>query len=434
MSAPRVRIVSTGSEILQGLYPDTNAQGLSRRLFDAGFRVVGHAAAPDDAKLIRSAVEAAALNADLVVMTGGLGPTEDDVNRDVIAALYGCGLRFDEEADRLMRVRFAARGIPMPERNRVQAMIPEPAVTLQNLWGTAPGFVLPKTGRLAALCALPGPPNEWRPMFEAALAPDAPVDGLFPQRPKLEVHTIHVALTPESTLNEVLSDLFAPVDGIDVTILASRGVIRLRIIGQDNPDGVRARRDEVLRRIGPEIVFGEGPADLSPAQALLDLFRERGLTLATAESCTGGWVAKSITDLPGSSAMLHAGWVTYANEAKIRDLRVPAELIAAHGAVSEPVARAMAEGARTVAGTNYAVAVTGIAGPDGGTAEKPVGTVWFACAGPEGTSTLCRLFRGDRDSIRQWATNQAIELTRRAVLGIPQTQYLGGANPRFLGA
>jgi len=430
--APRVRILSTGSEILQGLYPDTNAQGLSRRLFDAGFRVVGHAAAPDDAGLIRDAIRAAATDADLVVTTGGLGPTEDDVNRDVIAEIYGQPLRFDETADRLMRQRFAARGIPMPTRNRVQAMIPDGATTLQNLWGTAPGFVVPASNGLAALCALPGPPNEWRPMFDAALESGAPVDALFPSRPSLLIHTLHVALTPESTLNEVLADLFAPADGLELTILASRGVIRLRIISQANEAGLRARRDEIVRRIGPEIIFAEGPAEVSPAQAVLDLFRERRLTLATAESCTGGWVAKSVTDLSGSSDVLHSGWVTYSNAAKTRDLGVPAELIEAHGAVSEPVVRAMAEGARRVAGTDFAVAITGVAGPTGGTPEKPVGTVWFAAAGPAGTVALQRLFRGDRESVRQWSVNQALELTRRHVLGIPQTLYLGGPSPRYL--
>jgi PncC family amidohydrolase len=269
-------------------------------------------------------------------------------------------------------------------------------------------------------------------MLEEALRPGAPLDRLFPNRPRLESHTLHVALTPESTLNEVLADLFAPKDGVELTILASRGVIRLRLIGESNSAALQARREEIIRRIGPEIIFAEGPAEVSPAAALVGLLRDRSLTVATAESCTGGWVAKSLTDVAGSSAVFHGGWVTYANAAKVRDLGVDPVLLDSVGAVSREVACAMAEGARQRAGSDYAVAITGIAGPEGGSAEKPVGTVWFAVAGPEGTRPITRWFRGDRDSVRQWATNQALELVRRQALDIPFTLYLGGPEPRFL--
>jgi nicotinamide-nucleotide amidase len=437
MHAPTVRILSTGSEILQGLYTDTNAQGLAQRLLEAGFRVIAHAAAPDDQKLIRETIEFASERCDLVVMTGGLGPTEDDVNRDVIAELYGLALEFDATSEQMMRKRFYSRGVPMPERNRVQAMIPVGAVILHNHWGTAPGFLVPAQAGRGALLALPGPRTEWFPMLGEALKPGGVIDAAFPARPVQDVHTLHMALTPESTLNEVLRDLFAPSNGVELTILASRGIIRLRIVGTGNDraslaSAIQERRDEIIRRIGSEIVFAEGPDSVGLAEALIRTLREREETVALSESCTGGWVAKSLTDVGGASDVFGCGWVTYANSAKVRDLGVDAALLEREGAVSEATARAMAEGARTRSGATWALAVTGIAGPTGGSATKPVGLVWFAIAGPSGTKAFQRIFRGDRDSIRHWAVNQALESIRRTALGIPLEQYLGGANPRFL--
>lgn len=425
---PRVRIISTGSEITQGLYSDTNAQRLSLFLFEKGLRVVGHGAAPDDPALIRQAIEEATRVCDLVVMTGGLGPTDDDVNRDVIAAVYGLGLERDERAVAMMRERFAARGREMPERNLVQAMIPSGATVLHNHWGTAPGFVVPAQGGLPRLVALPGPSSEWQPMIEAAWN-----DGhIHPGGATVVrlVHTLYVYTIPESTINHLVSGIPFLGEDSEATILAHRGQIRLRLITNGESEAeARARlellRNEAVRRIGADFIAGEGTEPLTPASVVLSLLRERGRTLALAESCTGGWIAKSVTDVAGSSETLLAGWVTYSNAAKERDLAVPAGVLSRHGAVSEQVVRAMAEGARQRAGSDFALSVSGVAGPGGGTAEKPVGTVWFGLAGEGRTEARQAVFPGTREAVREWAVTQGLEFLRRFVLGLDLDLHRG---------
>ncbi|CAN5381286.1 competence/damage-inducible protein A [soil metagenome] len=426
----RARIISTGSEILQGLYADTNAQKLSQILFREGFRVVGHRAAPDDRELIAEAISESRHDCDLIVMTGGLGPTADDVNRDIIAEVFGVSLDENSDAVKMMRDRFAKRGIEMPAGNLVQAMIPRGAITLLNHWGTAPGFIVRGA---PALIALPGPPKEWMPMLERAIADHFP--ALFANRPARGAHTLHIALAPESTVAAAVSDLFEARDGRELTILAARGVIRLRLIASGETSAVVAEklaafRELILARVGSQAVFSDGPEECSTARALFELLKRRGETLALAESCTGGGVGRAITEFAGSSAVLKAGWVTYSNESKMRELGVSESILAAHGAVSEETARAMAEGARRVAGTTHAIAVTGIAGPDGGSEEKPVGTVWFAVACPGGTVALRRRFNGDRAFIREMSETQACEFLRRKILGIDPELLIGGVEPK----
>lgn len=427
---PRVRIISTGSEILHGLYPDTNAQHISRLLFERGFRVISHAAAPDHPALLRDTLRGALTQCELIVITGGLGPTEDDVNRDIIADIYASTLRPDPKAERMMRKRFASRGIPMPERNVVQAMLPADAQPLYNHWGTAPGFLLPPRDGNPALLALPGPPSEWQPMLRRAL--DRHIPRLFPNPLQRAVHTIHLAMVPESLVNEALADLFVQSPDRELTILASQGHIRVRIIAtgstpEDTAAIISPMHHEIIDRLGPEAIFADGPEEITLAAAVLRDLQERGKTLALAESCTGGWIAKALTDIPGSSATFLAGWVTYSNDAKVRDLSVPLQLIEQHGAVSEEVVRAMADGARRRAGTDYALSVSGVAGPDGGTPDKPVGTVWFGIATPEGTLARKRLFRGNRESVRGWSVQQALELLRRVIHGGDPDALLTGS-------
>lgn len=422
MNLPRARILSTGSEITQGLYPDTNAQNLSRLLFDNGFEVIGHGAAPDNPALIRRALEHASADCELLVMTGGLGPTEDDLNREIVAELCGIGLSHDAKAEAMMRERFDRRGVAMPQRNVKQANLPAGSVPLYNYWGTAPGFIVPAADGRAAIVALPGPPSEWTPMFTEALA--GPLGGMFPGRPRRKIHTLHIAMTPESTINEAIRDLFSGEQETDIGILAKRGQIRIRLIATGDSDPEIQRRIDVMRaaivdRIGPELIYAEGDEqEVTLEQTLVRLMAERGLTLSLAESCTGGGVAQAVTDIPGSSAVLLAGYVTYSNDAKMRDLGVPAGVLDTDGAVSEATARAMAEGARERAGTDWALSITGVAGPTGGTPEKPVGTIWFGVAGPEGTETRKRVFSGDRAAIREFTVRQGLELVRRAILRI----------------
>ncbi|MCC6547896.1 CinA family nicotinamide mononucleotide deamidase-related protein [Candidatus Sumerlaeota bacterium] len=418
---PRVRLISTGSEITQGMYADSNAQRLSVILFDKGFRVVGHAAAPDDFDTILAAIEDAAPRADLVIMTGGLGPTEDDLNRDVISRWCNQPLVENREAEAMIRERFRKRGREMPPDNARQAFIPREATILLNHWGTAPGFLVPAAEHRPALLALPGPSSEWMPMLAESLG--GPLHAAFPHRPRRSIYSMHLAMVPESTINGRIRDLFANQPGCELTILASRGHIRLRIAAtgprdDENQANTRRLRDLLATRLGEPFLFAEGPGDQTLAAALVALFRQHQKTLATAESCTGGWIAKELTDVAGSSQVIKSGWVTYSNDAKIRDLTVSPAILGAHGAVSEPVVRAMAEGARAKSGADYAVAVSGIAGPDGGSYDKPVGTVWFAVASPSGTFAARRLLGGDRESVRSFATIQALEFLRRALLNI----------------
>jgi nicotinamide-nucleotide amidase len=420
--APTVRILSTGSELLQGLYADTNAQRIARQFYEWGFAVVGAGAVPDDRPLIAEALEFAARRADLVVMTGGLGPTEDDVNRDVIAALYGVALAEDATAVDMMKDRFQRRGIPMPARNMVQALLPVGCTPLYNHWGTAPGFVLPGRAGLATLMALPGPSREWMPMLAAAREPV--LLPLFPPVGARLLHCFHLSAMPESLANEVLGDLFHRTDGTQLTILASAGHLRLRLVAT-GPDEAAARAQleataaEIRARLGAGAIYAEHGDTTTVAEAVLDLLRAGGHTLALAESCTGGTIARAITDVPGASRVFLAGWITYSNAAKVRELGVPAELIAAHGAVSGEVARAMAEGALARSGASVALSVTGIAGPDGGTAEKPVGTVWFGLARDGESLAVRRQLPGNRDFIRDYAMQQGLELLRRWHLGVP---------------
>lgn len=420
--APRVRILSTGSEILQGLYPDTNAQQISRRLLAAGFRVIGHSAAPDSQALILQCIRDAMRSCDLVVMTGGLGPTEDDVTRFAIAELTGGQeLVHCPASEKMMRKRFAARGYEMQERNLIQTMLPAGAEPILNHWGTAPGFLMPAGDGRPALLALPGPPREWKPMLDRVIERLLPRH--FPELPARRQHVMHFAMIPESHMNRELEDLLGEEKGgAELTILANRGRLRLVLLATGANElevnqRILAMRSEILRRIGERSLGSEGDADSTPAGGLVQMMSARGETLALAESCTGGAMGMEITNVPGSSAVYLAGYTTYSNESKIRDLGVSEDLINEYGAVSEQTARAMAEGARTRSQADWAVAITGVAGPGGGTKVNPVGSVWISVSGKTGTLAQKYNFPGDRETVRAFTVNQAMENLRRTVLG-----------------
>ncbi len=422
VKSPRAFVISTGTEITQGLYADTNAMHLSRILRDHGFEVVGHAAAPDDAGRIRDAIRGTFGVADLVIVTGGLGPTEDDLNREIVARLWEVPLVRVHRAEEMIRERFRSRGVSMPERNLGQADIPEGAKTLLNFWGTAPGFAMPGTGGRPMLLAMPGVPAEWRAMMDRYFR--RVVLPMFPNRPVSRIHTIHLSLVPESTVNGWIRDLFDSMEGVRLGILASRGIIRVRIAASGDTDAVRDRRMEAMRgclrdRLPTEFVLAEGPESTTPEDVVIETCLERRLTIATAESCTGGGIARRLTNVSGSSGVLLEGFVTYGNGAKTRTLGVDGELLERHGAVSGECAAAMATGARERTGANVALSVTGIAGPGGGSKEKPVGTVWFAIASEEGVQTILRAFPGSRSDVREWSENQALDMLRRYARGLP---------------
>jgi nicotinamide-nucleotide amidase len=413
-------ILSTGTEILQGHYADTNAQWLSAKLTTLGITVQRHVAAPDRPDDIADALAYLVERHDLVIMTGGLGPTEDDLTRQAVCKVFGTELAEDDRAWKMIVDRFALRGSPPPESNRVQCLIPKSARTLYNLWGTAPGFVIETPGFLGAMepcssrrgakegasmacalqdekhgisrgtsrcrlfAALPGPPRENRPMFEKYL--EKLLARRFGGGLLARITTLHTFGISESALNDCLRPLFEEIGDAPDRVLAflageARVDVRLTVRAATRRALAAAERPLLtrIRRLLPrDCIYGRNDDTLeSVASALL---RRRGLKLAVAESCTGGLIAKRLTDLAGSSDVLLEGWVTYSNTAKRRRLGVRAATLRRHGAVSSETAREMAVGALRKSGADVAVAVTGIAGPSGGTPEKPVGLVWYGLA------------------------------------------------------
>jgi nicotinamide-nucleotide amidase len=424
---PRIAILSTGTEILQGMYPDTNAQFLAAQLTALGYETVAIAAARDDENEIIAAIQSLFGRAEMIISTGGLGPTFDDAFRGAAARLWERPLRSDKRAWEMIQERFAGRPGGIPESNRVQTMIPDGGAPLYNYCGTAPGFILDRSPGRPALAALPGPPREMQPMFLEQVAPY--LKKAFPASVRQAILEIRTAGVSESSLNESVSDLVGARPDVDVALLAGDGMARVRLTlrGKDEADLDRLRSEmagEIVRRVGPENIWGFGGGTLQ--EALAGLLIEMGLSIVVAESCTGGMINAALTDVPGSSAFLKRGYVVYSNEAKADLLGVNAETLAAHGAVSSETAAEMAEGALRVARADIAVSVTGIAGPSGGSEEKPVGLVWFGIATRDGTETRRFQFPGSRPMVRRYAVTRALDLVRRRLLKMKPVQR-GGA-------
>lgn len=419
----RIEIINTGTELMLGRVLNTHQQWLCRQLADAGYEVERQVAVPDTGPAIRDAVREALARADLILTTGGLGPTSDDLTRDLIAGLFNAKLVQHEGVLAKIAEYFASRQRPQPESTKVQAQVPEGATVLMNAHGTAPGLVLRaapgqfRAGPGSLLIMLPGPPRELRPMFLNQALPI--IREQFPLAQPFACVTLKTTGIGESRAEEIIAPHLQPLvaQGLELGYCARTGEVDLRFVahGADAASLVEEAA-ALVRRLLPNHIYGAGDEQLE--QVLVRLLTERRQTLATAESCTGGFIAHRLTNVPGASLVLRGGWVTYANEAKQEWLGVAADLLARHGAVSEPVARAMAEGARARAQADYAIAVTGIAGPSGGTPEKPVGTVFIAVAGPEGTQVRRHLNRFDRETFKLVTSQQALELARRAALGI----------------
>ncbi|MCI0340803.1 MAG: CinA family nicotinamide mononucleotide deamidase-related protein [Planctomycetales bacterium] len=406
------RILSQGDELTTGATQDTNAGWLARFLWERGAWVLGIASAPDDLEAISRLYTEAARDCDLFVSTGGLGPTDDDYSAEAAAKTAGVGLREDADAARRVRAWFRRMNRPMPECNLKQARFPEGAEILENPVGTAPGFAM-TIGRARAFF-FPGVPRELYVMAEKHLAPWLVARGA---RPSLR-RRFHCCGVGESTLQERLEGLRAP-EGIRIGYKTWMPFNSVVLYGDP---GVAAAADamaglgaEVRNRLG-EDCFGEDEATL--ASVVGGLLQARGWTVGVAESCTAGMAAAMLTEVPGSSAWVRGGVVAYASGLKTGLLGVPEALLAAHGAVSEEVARAMAEGARRTAGADAGIGITGIAGPDGGTPEKPVGMVCFGLATPH--ETLARTVRyGDRGRalVRTLAAATALDWLRRRLAG-----------------
>ena len=404
----RVEVINTGTELLLGNVTNTHLGFLAQGLFGLGLRVEKQVTVPDGVA-IAEALEDAMSRADLILVTGGLGPTSDDVTREAASEAFGLELIFHQEILDGIAAKFKSRKFQMNDLQRAQAMVPRGGVVLENLFGTAPGLVVRNDKTVAIL--LPGPPSELRPMWENQALPWLREHFAARLKPVHEVTLRLLGIGETAVQIEVEKELLA-LGPVEVGYCARSGEVDLRLIAPD--EVLLAKAAALARGALGHYIYTEGAETLE--QAVVRTARAAGKTIATAESCTGGLVAGRITNVPGSSAVFRFGWVTYADEAKTAELGVPAELLAAHGAVSEEVARSMAEGALRASGADIAVSVTGIAGPDGGTAEKPVGLVWFAVARRDGkTEAWKRNLSPVRATFRGMATQIALDLVRRTV-------------------
>ena len=417
----KAAILATGDEIVGGRTTDTNSGWLADRLASLGIDVVAFLAVSDDVDRIAWAWRSALQQADLVLSTGGLGPTTDDLTSETLAGVAGVPLLMDPVQAERIRQFFRSRGREMAENNLLQARIPEGAVVVDNPVGTAPGYRLAVTGpdgRVAHAVVLPGVPREMKPMYLESVHPWVAA-GVEPGRVVVS-RTFSTFGLPESALDQRLRGVF-PADRARLAFRASfpRISVRVSVAGaQGDAEAELAKAAALVReRIG-QAVYADRDALME--EVVGQLLADRGLRLATAESCTGGLLGSRITDVAGSSAYYSGGVVAYGNDLKERLLHVRAATLATHGAVSEQTAREMAEGALRACGADVAVATTGIAGPDGGTPEKPVGTVAIAIAGA-GAPTDSRLhrFHGGRDWIKTMASQVALDWVRRRLLGLP---------------
>jgi nicotinamide-nucleotide amidase len=404
-----IEVLNTGTELLLGQVVNTHLAWFGRELFPLGLRIARQTTLPDGAAIRQGLLEAFD-RCDVLLVTGGLGPTTDDITREITAEILGRRLHEDATIVAAIEARLARRGFAFRPRMRRQAMVPEGATVLPNGNGTAPGLYFPATSTAALatphLFLLPGPPRELRPMFADAVLPI--LRALHPAAAAQDFRSYHVVGLGESAVEERIGLTLAERGDLEVGYCARPNEVDFRLIGpRETLDAVEPL---VLAALGDHLVSrGNGTLE----EVVVGLLRAQGKTVALAESCTGGFLAHRLTNVPGASEVFPAGYVTYANAVKTDAVGVPAEWIAAHGAVSEPVARAMAEGALSRAGADFGIGITGIAGPGGGTAEKPVGTVFIALA-ERGQDTVCtrEAFPTDRATFKDLTTQAALDRLR----------------------
>jgi nicotinamide-nucleotide amidase len=412
-------VIAVGSELLGWNRTDSNSLYIAQRLAEIGVDVRVKTIVGDERDDLASAFLQALARVDVVVLTGGLGPTDDDLTRDVVADVLGLPMSIDETIVAKIRARFERRGLTMPEVNRRQAQVPRGAIVLDNPNGTAPGLYIERHGPRGpqAILLMPGPPREMHPMLDRVCA--GPLAALAGSERTYRA-SLFLTGRGESHVEEKVQPIYSRwrdrTPPISTTILAAMGQIELHLSVRDT-DEARARAtlasatDELLSVVGEYVYSTDGrPME----QVVGDLLKARGYSVAAAESCTGGLFTSRLTDVAGSSAYVRGGVVAYANEDKVSLLGVPADLIGAHGAVSEPVAVAMAEGVRERTGVDVSVGITGIAGPGGGTPEKPVGTVAIAVIVP-GQPAYVRTYQfiGGRAMVKFQATQAAMDRIRR---------------------
>jgi nicotinamide-nucleotide amidase len=413
----KAAILAVGSELLGTDRLDTNSLKLTALLERYGAELRRKAVIGDSEAEIAAELRNLLPSVDLILITGGLGPTADDVTREAVAAALGRGLHLDGEVLAALERRFQSLGWQMPEVNRRQAWVVEGAAVLANDCGTAPGLRVESGG--CTLFLFPGVPTELEGLMASALEPWLAARSGGVAR---ETAVLKIAGLPESVVEERIAPAYGEFGREAITILANAGEIRLQATAAGPEPERRARLQAMVERLAAlagDAVFTTRDEDTLES-VVGDLLRAAGATLAAAESCTGGLFSQRITAVPGSSDYFLGAAITYSNELKTQLVGVPAEMIAEHGAVSEPVARAMAEGARRSLGSDWAVGITGVAGPGGGSEAKPVGTVHLAVAGPGDGEVEHRQLRlpGDRDRVRRFSTQIVLEMLRRRLLAV----------------
>jgi competence/damage-inducible protein CinA-like protein len=405
-------IIAIGSEMLTPFRADTNSLWLTERLNALGIDVKLKTIVGDDEARLEETVREALRRSEIIISTGGLGPTEDDITRKIFARAMNRQLILNDAILDKIKTRFARRGMPMPEINARQAMIIDGAQILENDNGSAPGMLIQDGTRTVVM--LPGPPREMRPMFASLVAPVLKQQSgdLLIIRRKLSIFGLS-----ESGTDEIAAPIYTKYTNPSTTILFKDGQIELHLTVQASVEGEAVGLlDELTGKLNEALGdYIYSRRDETLEQVVGELLKRNGYTLATAESCTGGLLSGRITDVPGSSEYFLEGAVTYSNDAKTRSLGIPEKLIEEHGAVSEEVATAMARGIRELAGSTFGIGITGIAGPGGGTAEKPVGLVYIALSEEARVSARKFVFPGDRQFIRTLAVNAALDMIRRRI-------------------
>lgn len=401
-------LVATGDELLNGRSVNTHARRLGEALGALGIELARETTVRDDRAAIAGTLREALARAPLVFVTGGLGPTCDDLTREALSDVLGRPIVMDQPSLERMQRRYAAAGRSMTASRERQALVISEADVLSNSAGAAPGEQL-EAGDGRVIFVLPGPPREFEAILTEHVIPR--LRALYPDARPRPCAIFMVCGPGESDIVDRLADGGFDPGPLNLAYCAAPGALEVRLTGQPGEEHTVAHAAQKLRELLGDDAYAESRRDL--ADVVGDRLRARRATLATAESCTGGGLGARMTAITGSSEWYLGGVIAYANEAKLRELGVPESVLAAHGAVSEPVACAMAEGVRRRFGSDYGLAITGIAGPSGGTDEKPVGLVWIALADAVGGAAVKSRFPGDRESVRQWSAQHALDLLRR---------------------
>jgi nicotinamide-nucleotide amidase len=404
-------ILAVGTELLMGQIANTNAQYISQRLNSIGMNVYYHSVVGDNPKRLKAVLELALSRSDIVIITGGLGPTQDDLTKETVAEILGDKLILHEESLQKIEDYFKRLNRPMVKNNVKQAYLPESCIIVKNNNGTAPGCIMEKDEKIVVM--LPGPPSEMKPMLDDFVIPHIAKNS--PE--KIVSKYLRVFGIGESLLEEKLINLINNQSNVTIATYAKEGEVTVRITTKNDNEvkalkALSAVEDEILEILGDSVYSDE---DKELCQVVADMLIKKQITIAFAESCTGGLISSVITDVPGISAVFDRAVVTYSNKSKVESLGVKQETLDKFGAVSRETAIEMAEGVKNLAGTDLGLSITGIAGPDGGTEEKPVGLIYIALASKKGTECKELKLRGNRTKVRNYATLNSFDMIRRLV-------------------